>query len=60
MKTGEYACGNKPAVVDSGVDHFEPRRARQPPPAFLPGESHGQRRRRATVPGVAKSQTRLK
>ena len=35
------------------------RRERLPPPAFLPGESHGQRRWWATVYGVAKSQTRL-
>ena len=33
------------------------RRAWQPTPVFLPGESHGQRSLRATVHGVAKSQT---
>ena len=35
------------------------RRAWQPTPAFLPGESHGQRSLRATVLGVAKSQAWL-
>ena len=35
------------------------RRAWQPTPVFLPGESHGQRDWRTTIPGVAKSQTRL-
>ena len=36
------------------------RRAWQPTPVFLPGESHGQRSSWATVPGVTKSQTGLK
>ena len=36
------------------------RRAWQPTPVFLPGESHGQRAWWATVPKVVKSQTRLK
>ena len=36
------------------------RRARQPTPVFLPGESHGQRSLAATVHGVTQSQTRLK
>ena len=31
------------------------RRAQQPTPVFLPGDSHGQRSLRATVQGVAKS-----
>ena len=43
MKTGEHACGDQPAILDSGVDHSEPPRAWQPPPGFLPGESHAQR-----------------
>ena len=36
------------------------RRASQPTPEFLPGESHAQGSLAATVHGVAKSQTRLK
>ena len=36
------------------------RRARQLTPGFLPGESHGQKSLAAAVPGVTKSQTRLK
>ena len=36
------------------------RRAWQPTPAFLPGESHGQRSLGAAVHGVAQSWTRLK
>ena len=36
------------------------RRAWQPTPVFLPGESHGQRAWRTTVHGVTESQTRLK
>ena len=36
------------------------RKAWQPTPIFLPGESHGQRSLCATVHGVAKSQTGLK
>ena len=43
-----------------GSGRFPWRRAWQPPPVFLPGESHGQRRLVATVHGVAKSHTRLK
>ena len=35
------------------------RRAPQPTPVFLPGESHGQRSLVATVHGVAKSRTQL-
>ena len=35
------------------------RRARQPTPVFLPGESHGQRSLAATVHGVANSWTQL-
>ena len=36
------ACGDKPAVLDSGADHVYPPRAWQPTPVFLPGESQGQ------------------
>ena len=36
------------------------RRAWQPTPVFLPGESQGQRRLAATVHGVTKSWTGLK
>ena len=36
------------------------RRAWQPTPVLLTGESHGQRSLRATVHGITKSQTRLK
>ena len=36
------------------------RRAWQPTPVFLPGESHGQRAWWATVRSVAESQTQLK
>ena len=36
------------------------RRAWQPTPVFLPGESHGQGTWQATVHGVTKSQTRLR
>ena len=36
------------------------RRAWQPTPVFLPGESHGQKILVATVHGVAKSWTQLK
>ena len=36
------------------------RRAWQPIPVFLPGESHGQRSLGATVRGVTKSQTQLR
>ena len=36
------------------------RRARQPAPAFFPGESHGQGAWHATVHGVSKSRTQLK
>ena len=38
----EYACGDKPAVLDSGADRVYPPRAWQPTPVFLPGESQGQ------------------
>ena len=36
------------------------RRAWQPTPVLLPGESHGQRSLAATVHGVTKNQTQLK
>ena len=36
------------------------RRARQPTPVFLPGESHGQRSLQAMVHGITRSQTQLK
>ena len=36
------------------------RRAQQPTPAFLPGESHGQRSLADAVHSVTNSQTRLK
>ena len=46
---------------DPWVGRIPWRRARQPTPIFLPGESHGQRSLVwATVHRVAKSQTRLK
>ena len=54
------------AVADAGDTGFHPwagkipwRRAWQPTPVFLPGESQGQRAWRATVQGVAKSRTQL-
>ena len=57
---------NTPANAGDTRHGFDPwvrkipwRRAQQPTPGFLPGESHGQRSL-ATVHGVAKSQTGLK
>ena len=44
---------------DSWVGKISWRRKWQPTPVFLPGESHGQKIWRATVHGVAKSQTQL-
>ena len=45
---------------DPWVQKLPWRRAWQPSPVFLPGESHGQRIWGATVHRVAKGQTRLK
>ena len=42
------------------VEKIPWRRARQPAPGFLPGESYGQRSLRAAVHGSAKSWTPLK
>ena len=44
----------------SGSGKIPWRRAWQPTPVFLPGESHGQRSLEATAHGVAKSQKQLK
>ena len=45
---------------DSWVGKMPWRRRWQPTPVFLPGKSHGREAWRATVHGVAKSQTQLK
>ena len=44
---------------DPWVGKIPWRRAWQPTPVFLPGESHGQKSPWATVHRVAKSQTQL-
>ena len=63
------ACGKEPACqfrrckrlgLDPWVRKIPWRRARQPTPVFLLGESHGQRACQATAHRVTKSQTRLK
>ena len=53
---------NQPASAGDTRDGFDPwvgmilwRRKWQPTPVFLPGKSHGQRIRRATVHGIAES-----
>ena len=54
-------CGrHKRHRFDPWVRKIPWRRAWQPTPMFLPGESHGQRSLVATVHGVTKSQTWLK
>ena len=54
---------NPPAVWETWVQSLgweDPqRRAWQPTPVFLPGESHGPEEPGGLVHGVAKSQTRL-
>ena len=45
------------AAIDSWVRTIPWRRAWQPTPVFLPGESYEQRRLAATVHGVTKSLT---
>ena len=55
---------NLPAVQESRVQSLSPedppKREWLPTPVFLPGETHGQKSLvGSTVPGVAKSQTRL-
>ena len=47
-------------IIDPWVWKIPWRRAWQPTPVFLPGESHGQRSLGATVQRVAKSWTQLK
>ena len=54
-KAGDLRDGFKP-----WVGKIPWRRAWQPTPVFLPGESHGQRSLGATVHRVTKSQTELK
>ena len=57
----EPACQgriHKRCRFDPGIRKIHWRRAWQPTPVFLPGESH--RQRQVTVLGVAKSQTWLK
>ena len=63
------ASGKEPACncqrfkshrFDPWVRKIPCRRARQPTPIFLPGESYGQRSLEATVHGVAKSRIWLK
>ena len=46
--------------LDPWVGKIPWRRARQPTPVFLPGESHGQRAWQAVVQRAAQSQTPLK
>ena len=46
-------------IISYIYTHTGMRRAWQPTPVFLPGESHGQRAWWATVSGVTKSQTRV-
>ena len=61
------AVRNPPAMQETQRFRFDLwigkipwRRAWQPTPVFLPGESHGQSSLVGTVHGVAKSQTQLK
>ena len=49
----------KKCRLDPWVRKTPRRRAWQPTPVFLPGESHGQRSRGATIHRVTESQTRL-
>ena len=57
----EHVCQSRRHQLNPWIEKTPWRRAWQPTPVFLPGESHGQRRLwRATVPGVAKSWTGLK
>ena len=59
----EPACQHrtrKGCRLDPWVRKIPWRRKWQPTPAFLPGESHGQRSLGATVHGVSRSRTRLK
>ena len=51
---------HKKLEFDPWVGKIPWRRAWQPTPVFLLGESHGQRSLQATVHGVTKSQTQLK
>ena len=60
-KEQAYQCRrHKKCGFDPWVEKIPWRRAQQPTPVFLPGESHGQRSWQATVYGVPKSQTQLK
>ena len=53
----ESACdGGNPGLIPR-VGKIPWRREWQPTPVFLPAEFHGQRGRRATVHGVAKSRS---
>ena len=52
--------GHKRCGFDPWVGKIPWRRAWQPTPVFLPGESHGRRAWWTTVHRVAKSQTLLK
>ena len=59
----EPAClcrGHKRCRFDPWVGKIPWRKAWQPTPVFLPGESHQQRSRGATGHRVAENQTRLK
>ena len=57
-KVSVYQC-RRPGF-DPGVGKIPRRRKWQPTPVLLPRKSHGRRSLvQATVPGVAKSQTRL-
>ena len=60
---GRSAVKNPPTNArdarDPWVRKIPWRRKWQPPPVFLPGESHGQRSLEGTVHGVTKSRTRL-
>ena len=51
--------GRSPGEGNGNLLQCSWRRKWQPTPVFLPGESHGQRSRKATVHEVAKSRTRL-
>ena len=60
-KEPTYQCKRlKRCRFDPWVQKLSWRRAWQPSPGFLPGESHGQRSWGATVHRVAKSGTRLR
>ena len=53
----ELACQCRKCAFDPWVRKIPWRRAWQPTPLFLSGESHGQRSLVGTVHGVAKSWT---